>query len=113
MAAEKIGRCSCPVCKSENASLTLAKSLLPVLTCNGCNFQGFARSDKSDQLLRSRLIPEGAPATPAAPVRENLPAPVRTAQAPNNLPAPERTAPAEPTPVQAATRPAWGLGAFR
>jgi hypothetical protein len=114
VAAEKIGRCRCPVCKSDRASLTLAKSRLSVLTCNGCNFQGFARSDKSDELLRARLIPEDAPAAPApAPVRETPPVPVRTGPAPINPAAPVRTAPAEPAPVQAAERPSWGLGAFR
>jgi hypothetical protein len=111
VAAEKIGRCRCPVCKSDRASLTLAKSRLSVLTCNGCNFQGFARSDKSDELLRARLIPEGSPAP--EPVRETPPVPVRTGPAPINPPAPVRTAPADPTPVQAAARPAWGLGAYK
>lgn len=102
------------MCKSDKARLTLAKSRLSVLTCNGCNFQGFARSDKSDELLRARLIPEGSLAAPAPePVRETPPAPVRTAPAPINPPAPARTAPAEPAPVQAPTRPTWGLGAFK
>lgn len=114
MAAESLGRCRCPVCKSDKARLTLAKSQLVVLTCNGCNFQGFARSDKSDELLRARLIPEGAPAMPTPePVRETPPAPVRTAPAPINPPATVRTAPAEPVPVQATARPTWGLGAFK
>lgn len=114
MAAEQIGRCRCPVCKGDKARLTLAKSRLSVLTCNGCNLQVFARSDKSDELLRARLIPEGAPSTPAPePVRETPPAPVRTAPAPINPPAPVRPAPAEPVPVQAAARPTWGLGAWK
>ena len=61
MAAELIGRCRCPVCGSDKARLTLAKSQLAVLTCNGCNFQGFARSGTSDEKLRSFVIAEPKP----------------------------------------------------
>jgi len=81
MAAELIGRCKCPICGSDKARLTLAKSLLSVLTCNGCNFQGFARSDRADEKLRGLLIAEPKPdqqpaAVPAAPAPQAAPAAV-------------------------------------
>ncbi|MFT3665569.1 hypothetical protein [Piscinibacter sp.] len=86
MASELIGLARCPVprCGSDRARLSLAKTGLPVLTCNACNFQGFARSDRSDQGLRALLVgqappapaPEPAPAPPAPPV----PAPAPAAQ---------------------------------
>lgn len=94
MAAELIGRCRCPLCNSDKARLTLAKSQLGVITCNACNFQGFARSDRSDELLRARVVNDPAP----------QPAP-QPAPAPETKPAPA----AEPTPAPkpASTRPAW------
>lgn len=114
MASELIGRCRCPVCHStETATLTLAKSGLPVLTCIGpkCKLQLFARGEGSDLLLRALLLPAEADEAPAAPVHTAppAPAPVRT-EAPPKQPAPEpiRAAPA-PAPVQA-PRPFWGLG---
>jgi len=94
VAAELIGRCTCPLCRSDKARLTLAKSGLPVLTCNACNFQGFSRGDRSDDALRALLVKADAP-TPAPPpkVDERTPTP-----------------PAEPP--AAPTRPAWGIGSF-
>ena len=90
MAAETIGRCKCPLCGSDKARLSLAKSGLPVLTCNGCNTQAFARSDRSDELMRRLIVTELAPAkAPAA--------------------APAQPAPATP-PAKA--KPLWGIGAF-
>lgn len=67
MAAETIGRCTCPLCRSDRARLSLAKSGLPVITCNACNFQGFARSDRSDAALRSLLVNESSAAPAPAP----------------------------------------------
>jgi len=86
MAAEQIGRCKCPVCGGV-ARLSLAKSQLAVVTCNGCNFQGFARSDRSDEKLRALVIPEQKQdLTPAAPA----PAPVAVpAVPPAPAPAPK------------------------
>jgi hypothetical protein len=112
MASELIGRCRCPVCKStETATLTLAKSGLPVLTCIGpkCKLQLFARGEGSDLLLRALLLPPEAD-TPPERTEKPAPAPVRTA-APPNKPAPEpvRAQPA-PAPVQAPPRSFWGLG---
>jgi hypothetical protein len=93
MAAEKIGRCKCPLCGSENARLSLAKTNLPVLTCNGCNIQMFCRSDNSDRRARALLIPD---AKPAADTTAPPPAPA--------LPAGYTAPPPAPQP-----RPAWGL----
>lgn len=123
MAAELIGRCRCPVCKSDRARLSLAKSRLSVITCNGCNFQGFARSDKADELLRARLVIEAppVPAAPPAPVRTEsapppappkAPEPVRTAPTPEPAAAAPVRAPA-PAPTEPPRRAAWGLDAFR
>lgn len=103
MAAELIGRCRCPVCGGDKARLTLAKSRLSVLTCNGCNFQGFARSDRSDEKLRALLIAE--PKAPEALPPEPEPAPAPAAPP---VPAPKQTT--KPNP-QADQQPG-GWGAF-
>lgn len=92
MAAELIGRCRCPLC-SGTARLSLAKTGLAVVTCNGCNFQGFARSDNSDARLRALVVRE-----PAAPAPEPAPEPA---------PAPPAPVPPAPPP-----KPAWGIGSF-
>lgn len=105
MAAELIGRCKCPLCGSGKAKLTLAKSGLPVLTCNGCNTQMFARSDRSDELMRAHIVKdaEPLPAPTAAPAREPAPAPV---------PAPPKPAPA-PTPKPAPGEAlSWGVDSW-
>jgi len=94
MAAELIGRCRCPLCGSDKARLSLAKSQLAVMTCNGCNCQLFARSDISDGKLRQLLATE--PATPPAP------------PPPGPEPAKPATPPAPPPPPPAAA-PGWGL----
>lgn len=90
----KLGQGTCPVCRSPKARFTLSGKGLCVITCNGCNFQGFARSERSDELLRD-LIPKAAPA--ADPVTAADPAPAPT--------------PAPPPPPQPETKPAsgWGL----
>lgn len=89
----KLGQGTCPVCRSGKARYTLSAKGLCVITCNGCNFQGFARSERSDELLRD-LIPKTAalPADPA-PGADPVPAPTPA-----------------PTP-QPETKPAsgWGL----
>lgn len=97
----KLGQGTCPVCRSPKARYTLSAKGLAVITCNGCNFQGFARSERSDELLRD-LIPK-APAPAADPVTASSPAPALTPP-PVWLPAPP------PTP-QPETKPAsgWGL----
>lgn len=88
----KLGQGTCPVCRSAKARYTLSAKGLCVITCNGCNFQGFARSERSDELLRD-LIPKAAPVADPAPGADPVPAPTPA-----------------PTP-QPETKPAsgWGL----
>lgn len=90
----KLGTGRCPVCGSVKARYTLSAKGLAVITCNACNFQGFARSEHSDERLRALITPEAAPAssssTPAAPA-----APAPAAPPVSSSPAP---APAEPPP---------------
>lgn len=64
----RIGLGSCPVCASPKAHYTLSKKGLVCVTCNGCNFQGFARSERSDEILRAKIKP--AAETVAEPVLE-------------------------------------------
>lgn len=77
----KLGQGTCPVCRSPKARYTLSAKGLTVITCNGCNFQGFARSERSDELLRD-LIPKAAadPAPGADPAPPPAPAPPPTPQ---------------------------------
>lgn len=83
----RIGSGRCPVCHSDKARFTVTKKQLACVTCNGCNFQGFARSDRSDELLRKHIkaeaAPEPSPPTPAPPAPTPEPAP-----APSPAPAP-------------------------
>lgn len=99
MAAETIGRCRCPVCKSDKARLSVSKSQLACVTCNGCNFQGFARSDRSDELLRALIVTEKPEPAPAHE-------PVRTEPAPEPAPEPVRTS--SPPPATS-SRMGWGV----
>lgn len=94
MAAELIGRCLCPLCRSDKARLSLAKTGLPVMTCNACNLQTFARSDRSDLLLRALLVaePKEAPAPDPAPTPKTAPT-AAAAQVPAPTPT---TTPAQP-----------------
>lgn len=101
MAAELIGRCRCPVCSSDKARLSLAKSRLVVITCNGCNFQGFARSDRSDEKLRALLIAE--PKEPQQEPQAATPAP-----APAAPPAPAPKPNTTPSTQADAKPAAWG-----
>jgi hypothetical protein len=100
VAAELIGRCKCPLCGGV-ARLSLAKTQLSVLTCNGCNFQGFARSDRSDEKLRALLIPEPAAAQALAETKQALVSAGRAAPEPEPGPT--------PTPAPAPAKPNWGL----
>jgi len=56
----RIGPGSCPVCASPKAHYTLSKKGLVCVTCNSCNFQGFARSERSDEILRAKIKPAAA-----------------------------------------------------
>lgn len=93
MAAPKIGKERCPLCRG-TADVSLAKSGLVVLTMNCCNAQLFTRSGRSDELVRDLLLPndpapasgsQGEPLAPAAPapvVDEVDPVPAAPAPAP-------------------------------
>lgn len=50
-----IGKGSCPCCGSQSAIFKVSSKQLAYVTCNACNFQGFARSDRSDEKLRERI----------------------------------------------------------
>lgn len=82
--SQKIGPGRCPVCGSGKARYTLSKKGLICVTCDACNVQVFARSERSDELLRANIKP-AAPAAAAAPE----PAAVEV----------KKTLPAEPTPA--------------
>lgn len=63
--AELIGTGRCPIgCGSTKARYTLTVKNLACGTCNACNTQVFARSDRSDEVLRANIIPAAAPAEP-------------------------------------------------
>lgn len=78
--ADLIGVGRCPIgCGSHKARYTLSAKSLAVATCNACNCQVFARSDRSDETLRGNIAPAVTPEPvreiPAAdPVRETAPA---------------------------------------
>lgn len=92
----RIAGCTCPICSSRKAEIRLSAKQLAYLICNACNFQGFARSEQSDKLLRERAIPEGDTTTGPAPT----PAPAAATPAP--VPAPRQAPPPAPKPA------AWG-----
>lgn len=68
--AEQIGHGRCPCCGSSKARYTLSKSGLAVVTCNSCNFQGFARSERSDQHLRDLIQKQAEPVQAAIETAE-------------------------------------------
>lgn len=84
----KLGQGTCPVCRSPKARYTLSAKGLAVITCNGCNFQGFARSERSDELLRD-LIPKAAPAADPAPGADPAPPPAPAPAEPPAAPPPQ------------------------
>lgn len=89
--AERIGAATCPLCKAE-ALASVMKTKRVCLTCNRCKFQGFARGDRSDELLRAFIVgalppdpPAPAPAAAPAAAPAPVPAPARSpAAAPGN-----------------------------
>jgi hypothetical protein len=100
MAAERIGRARCPLCGTSRARLSLSRSGLACLTCDGCNLQVFARSSTSDELLRRQHLPgDGTEPAPAEP---------NAAPAPRPAPRPAPAAAPRPEPAPAA-RPGWGF----
>lgn len=94
-----IGHGVCPVCSNTKARFTVSKKSLACMTCNACNSQIFARSDSSDEKLRSFIKPAtAATPTPIADVPKPEPTPIV---------APEKTE--KPKPAA----PGWGfMGAF-
>ena len=94
----RIAACTCPVCSSRKAEIRLSAKLLAYIVCNACNFQGFARSEQSDRLLRERAIPD----TEATAGQVGKPAPAAAPAAP--APAPG----AKPAPAPATKPAAWG-----
>ena len=92
----KLGTGRCPVCGSVKARYTLSSKQLAVVTCNACNFQGFARSEHSDERLRALITPEASPAPAPAPSPGNDPDSTRISP-----PAPSVVAPAPPPPAPA------------
>jgi hypothetical protein len=112
MADNIIGRCRCPVCQSDKASLRVSTRQLAYVLCNVCNLQAFARSDNSDSRLRALHLADESAAAPApAPEPVATPTPKPAAKPAAPVPAP---APAEikttPAPAEAA---GLGWGIFR
>jgi hypothetical protein len=96
MAAEKIGDGKCPLCAGA-MRVSLSKNGLAVMTCNSCNCQLFARSGRSDELLRACITrPAGAPQPVPAPPPSTVPA-----------------VPAVAPPAPVAAPPARGFGLMR
>ena len=93
--ANALGRGRCPLCDNRRASLSFSVKNLACLTCNACNTQVFARSDRSDDLLRALILP---PEVEATPIPAAIPAP-----APIPTPAPVK---AQPAPAPALP---WGF----
>lgn len=90
----RIAGCTCPICGSRKAEIRLSAKQLAYLLCNACNFQGFARSEQSDRLMRERALPDEADAEGL----DDKPAPAAA-------PAPAKVQPAAPARGQ-------GWGAF-
>lgn len=111
----EIGACKCPVCGSKTARLRVSAKSLAYVTCNTCNSQVFARSDRSDDALRALHVPDAAPApvaAPAAPAAPPKPAPAPAPVVTPVTPAPVK--PAAPAPIQPPKQPApsglgWGI----
>lgn len=72
-----IGHFTCGICGSDRARVTLSKARLPVITCQRCHSQTFARGDLSDDLVRAKLRPVEAPAPerPREPAEAAAPSP--------------------------------------
>lgn len=112
----RIGAARCPLCGSKKASLGVSAKGLAYLTCNSCNSQTFARSDRSDEALRALHIPEAQAAPFAHPINADDNTRAAIAQAADDRKAaaaqPPKPAPAPAPKPEPKARPAWGLGAF-
>lgn len=66
MANEAIGHIKCPWCASPRMRVSLDKNGKVGCTCSACHFQGFARGQLSDTLIRQAMTPaRPAPPEPA------------------------------------------------
>ena len=99
--ANEIGRCRCPACESTRARLRVSAKQLAYVTCDTCNVQVFARSDRSDALLRALLVVEPA----AAPISATPPAAQISAPVPK---LPTVAPAARPSPATARST-TWGF----
>lgn len=112
----RIGAARCPLCGSKKASLGVSAKGLAYLTCNACNSQTFARSDRSDEALRRLHVPEpqAAPFPHPLNATEEDRAAIKQAADDRKAEAAKPPAPIPaPTPApQPKARPSWGLGAF-
>ncbi len=85
----------CPCCNSPKAVFKLSTKGLAYVTCNACNFQGFARSGNSDERLRQRIGRTGDDAELIMQAASHAPAPV-----PPKNPPPGTVWPPEPKPYK-------------
>jgi hypothetical protein len=89
----EIGRARCPICSTDRARLRVSAKSLAYITCDSCNAQVFARSDRSDEKLRALHVKEAAPAVSAV-IEQAAPAPA---------------APAKPATVEPKRGLGWGV----
>ena len=96
----ELGRCRCPVCRNDKARLRVSEGKqLAYIHCNACNVQVFARSDRSDELLRGMHIAEAAAAAPS-PAPSPVVVPSVAEEKPTPTPAP---------PAADKQRAGWGI----
>lgn len=90
-----IGHCRCPLCGSTSARLSVSAKQLAYVTCNGCQAQIFARSDRSDAILRATHVTQADPLPAPAPAPTPATTP-KPAPAVKPAPAPQPEPPAPP-----------------
>lgn len=71
MANESLGKGECPCCGSPLADVKLPAKGLAYLVCNTCNVQVFARSARSDELLRDKIGKQALTSAPAPAPAQN------------------------------------------
>jgi hypothetical protein len=84
--------------------VSLSSKKLPCLTCNGCNIQLFARSDRSDELVRALIRPAASQDAPK-PIDAAIPstpvlAPAVRPAAPVAAPVAAPSIPPNPAPAK-------------
>lgn len=110
--AELIGVGRCPIgCGSTKARYTLTVKNLACGTCNACNTQVFARSDRSDEVLRANIIPATAPAPEPSPlaIADDAAGPIADS---DDAGQPAKPPAATPPPPPAKQTNGWGLLAY-